>query len=152
MLVFVWKNSDTLKVILDKFFYISKRLHQSKFLQIHFLQPAPVNFLCKYIKKCYEYSFLGKSVKSVSVKMIPLSFYDQLILRFWIDSTTALQRLLSNPSESRPFVANRCLSSDNELKTFRLTFKLKMKSYDVMSYKNFAIDLIRNKPGEDPIG
>ena len=42
-------------------------------------------------------------------------FHDQLILRFWVNSTAAFQRLLSHPSQRRRFVANRILANDKDL-------------------------------------
>ena len=73
----------TLKVILDKFLYISESFHQNEFLQIHFSQAiALVDFLCKYRKKCYRNFLVDKSAKLGSSKVKPLPFYGPLNLRF----------------------------------------------------------------------
>ena len=104
----------TLKVTLNKSFHIFKNFYLSKSSRMEHLR-ARTSFDVLYNyrrKKCIKHSLLKQSEKWRSGKNKRLPIHDILILKFWIDSTTALHGFLSHPSQRRRFVANHRLAND----------------------------------------
>ena len=88
-----------------------------KFFQIYHLQAiTPVDILYNYRRqKCNNHFLFDQPTKFDKVKVRLSPYNGHMMLRFWAYSTTALQRLLSHPSQRRGFVANRRLANDNYL-------------------------------------